>query len=78
MSRHSVQEIYLASVSNIASAGTTNVLGLEAFILRLLGLQAMINTFTVKNFMHEFQVKRMELVLSMYISSYGSQRSMYM
>ena len=38
---HGVQEIYCASVSNIASAvaGTTNVLGSEAFILWLPGLQ---------------------------------------
>ena len=38
---HGVQEIYCASVSNIASAvaGTKNVLGSEAFILWLPGLQ---------------------------------------
>ena len=38
---HGVQEIYCASVSNIASAvaGTTDLLGSEAFILWLPGLQ---------------------------------------
>ena len=41
LSWHGVQEIYCASISNIASAvaGTTNVFGSEAFILWLPGLQ---------------------------------------
>ena len=48
---HGVQEIYCASVSNIGSAvaGTMNVLGSEAFILWLPGLQTCIYIIYIHN-----------------------------